>query len=145
MCVCVCVCVCFAFGVQVRYMRCAGHESLLVSPPHLPLLSPHRSVYVGRDSVPRPLDMATLLLGCANSSCNPIIYGVMNGRFRRRFRRLFCWFREEALRRAGVRGSGGGGRGSRGDGPGRPGEKPEASVSVSVSASVQIPSTLSPK
>ena len=49
-------------------------------------------------SVPRPLDMATLLLGCANSMCNPIIYGVMNKRFRKGFHRLFCFFRNRAVR-----------------------------------------------
>lgn len=41
--------------------------------------------------VPRIPDIATLLLGCLNSSCNPIIYGVMNKRFRNGYRRLFCY------------------------------------------------------
>ena len=39
--------------------------------------------------IPRIPDMITLLLGCANSLCNPIIYGVMNTRFRAGYKRLF--------------------------------------------------------
>ena len=39
--------------------------------------------------IPRIPDMITLLLGCANSLCNPIIYGVMNTRFRVGYERLF--------------------------------------------------------
>ena len=40
--------------------------------------------------VPRIPDMITLLLGCMNSAYNPIIYGVLNKRFRTAFRKLFC-------------------------------------------------------
>lgn len=40
--------------------------------------------------VNRVVDMCTLLLGCLNSSCNPIIYGVMNRNFRAAYKRLFC-------------------------------------------------------
>ncbi|XP_070560045.1 alpha-1B adrenergic receptor-like [Ptychodera flava] len=38
--------------------------------------------------VPRPVDMATLLLGYFNSCCNPIVYGVMNKRFRQGYMKL---------------------------------------------------------
>lgn len=47
-----------------------------------------------RKSVPRVIDMATLLLGFANSCCNPIIYGVMNRKFRAGFRSLLCWWKD---------------------------------------------------
>ena len=30
--------------------------------------------------------------------CNPIIYGVMNKRFKKGFQRLFCYFRNRLLR-----------------------------------------------
>ena len=39
--------------------------------------------------VPRVPDMFTLLLGCANSCCNPIIYGVMNRKYRDAFKYIF--------------------------------------------------------
>nr|XP_006812026.1 PREDICTED: somatostatin receptor type 3-like [Saccoglossus kowalevskii] len=39
--------------------------------------------------VPRPIDMATLLLGYFNSCCNPIVYGLMNKRYRWGYKRLF--------------------------------------------------------
>ena len=42
------------------------------------------------DSVPRIPDLITLILGFANSSYNPIIYGIMNKRFHAGYRRLFC-------------------------------------------------------
>lgn len=45
-------------------------------------------------SVPRPIDMASLLLGFANSCCNPIIYGVMNRKFRAGFKSLLCWWKD---------------------------------------------------
>ncbi|XP_077998855.1 alpha-1A adrenergic receptor-like [Glandiceps talaboti] len=38
--------------------------------------------------VPRPVDMTTLLLGYFNSCCNPIIYGIMNKRFRQGYIQL---------------------------------------------------------
>ena len=40
--------------------------------------------------VPRLPDMITLLLGCLNSCCNPIIYGVMNSKFSQGFKKLYC-------------------------------------------------------
>jgi len=40
-------------------------------------------------SVKRGSDMFTILLGYANSGCNPIIYGFMNKRFNVAYRRLF--------------------------------------------------------
>lgn len=36
----------------------------------------------GKNPPPRIFDMATLILGYSNSCCNPIIYGVMNRKFR---------------------------------------------------------------
>ncbi|XP_052769272.1 D(2)-like dopamine receptor isoform X2 [Mya arenaria] len=44
--------------------------------------------------VPREFHMFTLLIGYANSGCNPIIYGVMNKRFKVGFERLFCFWRK---------------------------------------------------
>jgi hypothetical protein len=41
------------------------------------------------DSIPRVPDVISLVLGFANSCCNPIIYGLMNHRFRLGFVRLF--------------------------------------------------------
>ena len=46
--------------------------------------------------VPRPLDMSTLLLGYANSCCNPIIYGVMNKRFRVGYQAVICSWRKRS-------------------------------------------------
>ena len=47
--------------------------------------------YVFADSpVPRPFNMTTLLMGCMNSSCNPIIYGLMNRKFKKAFIGLYC-------------------------------------------------------
>ena len=40
--------------------------------------------------VKRLPDITTLLLGCANSCYNPVIYGLMNTKFRQGFRRLYC-------------------------------------------------------
>lgn len=45
-------------------------------------------------TVPRPIDMATLILGFANSCCNPIIYGVMNRKFRAGFKSILCWWKD---------------------------------------------------
>ncbi|ELT91554.1 hypothetical protein CAPTEDRAFT_34591, partial [Capitella teleta] len=39
--------------------------------------------------IPRSADFATLLLGCANSCYNPLIYGVMNTKFRQGFKHLY--------------------------------------------------------
>ncbi|XP_022090479.1 alpha-2C adrenergic receptor-like [Acanthaster planci] len=46
----------------------------------------------------RPVDMASLLLGFFNSCCNPVIYGLMNNRFRAGFKHILCchwtpWYR----------------------------------------------------
>ncbi len=40
--------------------------------------------------VSRILDMITLLLGCLNSACNPIIYGIMNKKYRIAYTKLYC-------------------------------------------------------
>ena len=40
--------------------------------------------------VPRIPNMATIILGCFNSCCNPIVYGVMNRKFRNGYARLYC-------------------------------------------------------
>ena len=43
--------------------------------------------------VPRAFDTFALLLGYANSCCNPVIYGFMNKRFKREYWRMFrCVF-----------------------------------------------------
>ncbi|XP_064598761.1 D(2) dopamine receptor-like [Liolophura sinensis] len=47
------------------------------------------SVFGGSNPPPRTLDMFTLLLGYANSCCNPIVYGLINKRFNDAFRKLF--------------------------------------------------------
>ena len=39
---------------------------------------------------PRTIDMLTILLGCTNSACNPIIYGLMNKKYRQGYERIFC-------------------------------------------------------
>ena len=39
--------------------------------------------------LPRPIDISTLLLGYANSMCNPVVYGVRNRVFRRELIGLF--------------------------------------------------------
>ena len=44
----------------------------------------------GTEPVPRIPDITTMLLGCLNSCCNPIIYGVMNRKFRSGFAKLYC-------------------------------------------------------
>jgi len=49
--------------------------------------------YTGK--VPREFHMFTLLIGYANSCCNPIIYGVMNKRFKVGFEQLFCFWRHK--------------------------------------------------
>ncbi|WAR29333.1 OAR-like protein [Mya arenaria] len=47
-------------------------------------------------NIPREFHMFTLLIGYANSGCNPIIYGVMNKRFKVGFKRLFCFWRKSS-------------------------------------------------
>ena len=42
--------------------------------------------------VPREFHMFTIIIGYANSCCNPIIYGVMNKRFKVGFKRIFCFW-----------------------------------------------------
>lgn len=42
--------------------------------------------------VPRHFNMFALLLGYANSGCNPIVYGLMNRRFKVAFNKLFCFW-----------------------------------------------------
>ena len=44
----------------------------------------------GNEPVPRIPDVTTMLLGCLNSCCNPIIYGLMNRKFRSGFARIYC-------------------------------------------------------
>ncbi|XP_052224826.1 putative tyramine receptor 2 [Dreissena polymorpha] len=46
--------------------------------------------------VPRGFRMFTIIIGYANSCCNPIIYGVMNKRFKVGFRRIFCFWRDRS-------------------------------------------------
>ena len=53
--------------------------------------------------VPRIPDMISLLLGCVNSACNPVIYGVMNKRLRDAFAELFCFISCSRPRR-GIKG-----------------------------------------
>jgi hypothetical protein len=43
--------------------------------------------------LPRSFHMTTLLIGYFNSSCNPIIYGVLNKRFGKEFKKIFCFWR----------------------------------------------------
>ena len=40
-------------------------------------------------SVSREVDFVAILLGCFNSLCNPIIYGVLNTRFRKAYKEMF--------------------------------------------------------
>ena len=47
--------------------------------------------------VPREFHMFTLVIGYANSGCNPIVYGVMNKRFKVGFKRLFCFWKTSEL------------------------------------------------
>lgn len=46
-------------------------------------------MWVHNQSPPRIASMVTLLLGCFNSALNPIIYGLMNRKFREGYLRLF--------------------------------------------------------
>ena len=47
------------------------------------------------DPVPREFHMFTLVIGYANSCCNPIIYGLMNKRFATGFRDLYCFWKKK--------------------------------------------------
>ena len=49
-------------------------------------------VYLPSSRIPRPIDIGTLLLGYANSMCNPIVYGIRNQAFRRELIQLFTIF-----------------------------------------------------
>lgn len=51
-----------------------------------------------KDPVPREFHMFTLIIGYANSCCNPIIYGLMNKRFAAGFRDLYCFWKKGAFR-----------------------------------------------
>ena len=44
----------------------------------------------GKNPPPRIFDMGTLILGYFNSCCNPIIYGVMNNKFRAGYKAILC-------------------------------------------------------
>lgn len=48
---------------------------------------------VTKDNVHRGFHMGTLLIGYANSCCNPIIYGLLNKRFKDGFKKLYCFWR----------------------------------------------------
>ena len=48
--------------------------------------------------IPREFHMCTLLLGYANSCCNPIIYGLMNKRFASGFKDLYCCWKKRSFR-----------------------------------------------
>lgn len=52
------------------------------------------TIYWQEVFLPRSFHMTTLLIGYFNSSCNPIIYGVLNKRFGKEFRRIFNTFRQ---------------------------------------------------
>ncbi|XP_041377906.1 melatonin receptor type 1A-like [Gigantopelta aegis] len=54
------------------------------------------------NKVPRAFDMFALLLGYANSSCNPIIYGFMNKRFKREYWKLFRYVFSHCCKRFAV-------------------------------------------
>ena len=49
-------------------------------------------------SLPRSIDIGTLLLGYANSMCNPLVYGIRNQAFRREMFRLYAGCGSECLR-----------------------------------------------
>ena len=51
-----------------------------------------------RFSLPRSVDMGTLLLGYANSMCNPLVYGIRNQAFRREMFRLYAGWGSKCLR-----------------------------------------------
>ena len=51
-----------------------------------------------KDPVPRAFHMFTLVIGYANSCCNPIIYGLMNKRFATGFKDLYCCCRKSKFR-----------------------------------------------
>jgi len=49
-------------------------------------------------SIPRSIDIGTLLLGYANSMCNPLVYGIRNQAFRREMFRLYAGCESRCLR-----------------------------------------------
>ena len=49
-------------------------------------------------SLPRSIDIGTLLLGYANSMCNPLVYGIRNQAFRREMFRLYAGCTWKCLR-----------------------------------------------
>ena len=49
-------------------------------------------------SLPRSVDIGTLLLGYANSMCNPLVYGIRNQAFRREMFRLYAGCGSKCLR-----------------------------------------------
>lgn len=49
-------------------------------------------------SLPRSIDIGTLLLGYANSMCNPVVYGIRNQAFRREMFRLYAGCSSKCLR-----------------------------------------------
>ena len=53
---------------------------------------------LAKTPVPREFHMFTLLLGYANSCCNPIIYGLMNKRFASGFKDLYCFWKKRTFR-----------------------------------------------
>ena len=57
-------------------------------------------------SLPRSVDMSTLLLGYANSMCNPLVYGIRNQAFRREMFRLYAGCGSKCLRSGRVSGEG---------------------------------------
>lgn len=44
--------------------------------------------------IPREFHVFTLVLGYMNSGCNPIVYGVMNKRFKQGFKELLCFWKK---------------------------------------------------
>ena len=46
-------------------------------------------VYLPSSRIPRSIDISTLLLGYANSMCNPVVYGIRNQTFRRELIQVF--------------------------------------------------------
>lgn len=52
--------------------------------------------------VPREFHMFTLLMGYANSGCNPIIYGIMNKRFKLEYKKLFCFWKAHTFTLSGF-------------------------------------------
>ena len=51
-----------------------------------------------KEPVEREFHMFTLVVGYANSCCNPIIYGLMNKRFASGFKDLYCFWKNRSFR-----------------------------------------------